>query len=45
MRPATPIHPIHGGKEGRKDIKALMEDDKKRRAIILLQRLIRGRAM
>jgi len=35
---------VHGSAT-RKDVKVLMEEDKRRRAIILLQRLIRGRAM
>ena len=42
MRPITPEHKLHGG---RKDLKPWLEEDKKRRAIILFQRLIRGRAM
>lgn len=42
MRPQTPVFPGNGP---RKPVNVLMEEDKKRRAIILLQRLIRGRAM
>jgi len=45
MRPSTPVHPINGHVANRKELKPWLEDDKKRRAIILLQRLIRGRAM
>merc|ERR1712166_1487318 len=35
----------NGHVANRKELKPWLEDDKKRRAIILLQRLIRGRAM
>lgn len=47
MRPGTPSFPGHRGDVKGPDGKLtnLMEEDKKRRAIILLQRLIRGRAM
>ena len=41
MRPPTPVW----GQATRKNASTLQEDDKRRRAIILLQRLIRGRAM
>jgi len=45
MRPSTPVHPINGHVANRQELKPWLEADKKRRAIILLQRLIRGRAM
>lgn len=41
MRPNTPVHK---GADHKKDRATLEMEDKKRRAIILLQRLIRGRA-
>ena len=40
MRPPTPVHQPNNRKESGHEA-----DDKRRRAIILLQRLIRGRAM
>ena len=44
MRPSTPVH--HLGNNARQRSKeTIVEDDKRKRAIILLQRLIRGRAM
>jgi hypothetical protein len=44
MRPATPVHPLGAHSRGRTR-EQIAEDDKRKRAIILLQRLIRGRAM
>jgi hypothetical protein len=44
MRPATPVHPL-GNNARQRPKEVIVEDDKRKRAIILLQRLIRGRAM
>lgn len=44
MRPATPAHQL-GGNLRQRTKEQIAEDDKRKRAIILLQRLIRGRAM
>jgi hypothetical protein len=40
-----PDTPVYGGHGSRKEKSVLLEDDKRRRAIILIQRLIKGRAM
>ena len=44
MRPQTPVHSLGGNSRSRTK-EQIAEDDKRKRAIILLQRLIRGRAM
>lgn len=44
MRPTTPVHQL-GSNLRQRTKDQIAEDDKRKRAIILLQRLIRGRAM